>query len=78
MGVIRYGLEEFAEPHGIAIDQNNNIYVADSWNGRVQKINANDEFSIIGGSGTGNGEFTRPLGIAIAADGNIFVSDTYK
>ncbi len=45
------GLGEFDHPCGIAIGSNNDIYVADSRNGRIQKINANDEFTIFAGPG---------------------------
>ena len=78
MGNFRNGLGEFDQPYGIAIGQNNDIYVADWGNGRIQKINANDEFTIFAGPGNADGQFGMPKGIAIDAAGNIYVSDKYK
>ena len=75
-GTCGSGLGEFNQPYGIAIGQNNDIYVADYGNGRIQKINANDEFTIIAGRVNADGEFVMPKGIAIDAAGNIYVSDT--
>ena len=46
-------------------------------NSRVQKINANDEFTIIAGSGEADGSLS-PKGIAIDNAGNIYVADRYK
>ena len=42
----------------------------------VKKINANDEFTIIGGSGESDGQVHSPKGIAIDAAGNIYVADS--
>ena len=77
-GTFGTGLGEFYQPYGIAIGPNNDIYVADYGNGRIQKINANDEFTIFAGQGEADGKFEMPKGIAIDAAGNIYVSDTYK
>ena len=56
----------------IAIDPNNNIYVVDSHNSRIQKFNPDGEFITKWGSnGPENGQFSNPSGIAIDKNENI-------
>ena len=38
------GNKEFKWPAGIAIDRDGNVYVADSWNYRIQKFTADGQF----------------------------------
>ena len=60
------GNGEFDGPYGIAIDNSDNLYVADSYNDRIQKFDANGGiFTTWGSSGSGNGQFDYPVGIAI-------------
>lgn len=64
----------------IAIDQNGNIYVTDSYNHRIQKFDNDGNFLLkIGGESSreGHGTFTNPLGIGVDYDGNIYVVDNY-
>ena len=52
---------EFDLPHGITIDKNDNIYVADRSNSRIQIFNSNGDFiNQISGK-----EFGRPYGLSI-------------
>jgi tripartite motif-containing protein 71 len=68
------GLYRF--PTGIAIDKDGNVYVADSWNDRIQKFSSDGTFITKWGSrGSGDGEFRFPTGIAIDKDGNVYVAD---
>ncbi|MCH7488622.1 MAG: TIGR03663 family protein [Chloroflexi bacterium] len=68
------GSDEFAEdgPWGITVDSDGNIYVADTWNHRIQKFDANLEivadWSIDGLFG--------PRDIAIDANGDLILTDT--
>ncbi|MGA7730549.1 MAG: SMP-30/gluconolactonase/LRE family protein, partial [Chloroflexia bacterium] len=73
---------------GIAVDKDGNIYVADTWNHRVQKFDATGkfvtrwgEFVNLGdqggfGDGSKNNKFYGPRGVAVGPDGNVYVSDT--
>jgi hypothetical protein len=59
------------------VDTSGYIYVADSYNNRIQKFSASGEYITQWGSfGTGNGQFKIPYGIAVDASGNVYVADT--
>jgi len=68
---------EFADPHGIAIDSLDNVYIVDSRNYRVQKFTSGGTFITKWGSpGTGDGQFEdETLGIAIDSLDNVYVAD---
>lgn len=61
----------FAYPHGVATDQNNNIYVADG--DRVQIFNSSGVYQ-----NTLEDGFSWIAGIAVDGAGNIYVSDANK
>ena len=73
-------------PFGVALDQGGNIYISDSYNQRIRKIDTNGIISTIAGNGVegfaGDGgaalsaEFGFPTGIAVDNYGKIFVADT--
>lgn len=75
-------------PGGIAVDKSGNIYVADTWNHRVQKFDPNGKFLAKWGDFINLGDpsaasdpardskFFGPRGIAIGPDGNVYVTDT--
>lgn len=68
---------KFNEPTDIAIDSENNIYVVELRNKRIQKFTAQGEFIIKWGKyGNSNGEFEYPMGIAVDSNDNIYVADT--
>lgn len=71
------GEGEFAEPKGIAVASNGDVYVADSGNHRMQQFAANGEFLRMWGDlGTEPGSFIGPNSVAVApADGNVYVSE---
>ncbi|CAN2045123.1 hypothetical protein GMMP13_1750001 [Candidatus Magnetomoraceae bacterium gMMP-13] len=53
------------------------IYVADTFNHRIQIFNSNGSFyTKIGSEGTGDGEFKHPIRVAVGSDGKIYVADT--
>ena len=62
------------QPAGIAIDQEGNVYVADTANNRIQVFSSNGTFiSKWGGYGAGNGTLKSPTGIAIdPSSGNVY------
>lgn len=67
---------QFSNPEGVATDAAGNVYVADSFNHRIQKFTGNGVFLTKWGSnGSDNGQFIRPFGVATDAAGNVYVVD---
>ncbi len=74
----------FSQIWGIAVDKNGNVYVADTWNHRIQKFDASGKFLKMWGSnadtrGIANvdpDKFYGPRALAIDAQGNLLVTDT--
>ena len=66
-------------PYGIFVDRNLNLYVADSFNNRIQcfapgKLNAT---TIVGFGSYINVTLNTPTGIALDADNHLFIVDSY-
>lgn len=74
----------YNHPKGIAIGPDGHLYVADTHNHAIRKVDANGTVTTIAGSGElgdadGKGEsaqFYGPEGLAVASDGTIYVADT--
>ncbi len=70
---------EFAKPTNVAVDKEGNVYVADTWNNRIQIFDADGEFiRAWGKNGDGPGYFARPKGIAVDGDGHVWVADAVQ
>jgi sugar lactone lactonase YvrE len=70
---------EFAKPTNVAVDKEGNVYVADTWNNRIEIFDADGEFiRAWGKNGDGPGYFARPKGIAIDRDGHVWVADAVQ
>jgi sugar lactone lactonase YvrE len=75
---------EFNGPIGLAVDSQNSIYVADTYNDRIRKITADGFVTTVAGSAepgyrdgpASNSQFDTPCGIVIKADGTLIVADT--
>ena|SRR5258708_5817130 len=68
--------KHFRAPDDLVFASNGDIYVADSGNGRIVRLNRNGQFvSQFGKKGKGNGEFSTAHGIAIDAKDRIYVAD---
>ncbi len=70
---------DFAKPTYVAVDADGNLFVADTWNNRIEVFDADGKFvRTFGKSGDGPGYFARPKGIAIDCDGHVWVADAVQ
>lgn len=78
-------------PSGIAVGDDGSVYIADSWNHRIRKVDPDGVITTVAGSGpagwrrggySGDGgpateaRLNAPCGVAIAADGSLYIADT--
>jgi gliding motility-associated-like protein len=75
---------QFNNPHGIAIDRQGNVYVADRFNHLIRKITPDSVVTTLAGNGTigaqdGKGAaatFHEPWGLCVDKNGVVYVADT--
>jgi len=75
------GVFQLTYPGGVAVDSQDNLYVADVYNHRIQKITPDGvvtTFAGIGTAGLGENQFTFPRTVAIDKMGNVYVADSYN
>ena len=79
-------------PHGLAVDSLGNLYIADTGNNRICKLEPGGSLTTIAGSPTGNlggpggltgdgglavqARLNSPLGVTIDAKGDLYIADT--
>jgi len=67
---------ELFYPTNLALGPDNNLYISETGNFRVQKFTLDGKFvKSFGKVGTGLGQFARPKGVAVDRDGRIHVVD---
>ncbi len=78
-------MAQFSSPQGLALDGQGNLYVADTGNHHIRKIDVGtNEVTTYAGSETKgfqeglatSAQFDRPKGLAFDAQGNLYVADT--
>ncbi len=75
-------------PYGVATDRSGNIYIADTNNHRVRKVDAAGVITTVAGTGTrgysGDGcaaasaRLNSPYGVAVGASGDLYVVDSFN
>ena len=82
-GPLAVGDGQFREPWGIAVDAGGRVFVADTWNGRIQAFDSRGNFlrkwgafSIIAEENRDPYTLFGPRGLAVTPAGNLLVADT--
>jgi len=67
---------QFSGAHGLAVDNSGNIYVADTFNHRIQVFDSSGNFiTKFGSLGSNPGEFNRPWDVVVDDLGRIYVAE---
>ena len=74
----------FNTPSSIAIDKNGDMYITDTQNNRIRKLDTKGQVTTVAGNGASfcvdntflKSSFTRPNYVAIGPNGNLFIADT--
>ena len=77
-GISGSGGGQFSLPLGVTLDGTGNVYVADTFNNRIDRFNPANfagTFATFGSLGAGSGQFSAPGGIAVDIAGNVYVAD---
>ena len=79
---------ELYNPSGVAVDGAGNLYIADTFNHRIRKVDSTGTITTIAGTGelgfSGDGgpaveaELYNPYGVAVDGAGNLYIADTFN
>lgn len=82
-GPLELGDGQFREPWGVAVAPDGTLFVADTWNGRIQAFDSQGNFlrkwglfNIIDGENRDPYALFGPRGLAVGLNGNLLVADT--
>ncbi|MGD2207614.1 MAG: hypothetical protein PVH17_12645, partial [Anaerolineae bacterium] len=79
-GPLAYGDGQFQEPWGVTVDDEGRVYVADTWNHRIQMFDADGNFlrkwGAYGQTDSAEELFYGPRDITVDGSGRVFVTDT--
>ncbi|MCH8269257.1 MAG: hypothetical protein IH846_17270, partial [Acidobacteria bacterium] len=74
-----------AGPNGVAVDTNNNLYIADFGNNRIRRVSPDGTITTVAGNGimgfTGDGgqatgtSLNEPRGVVVDSAGNFYIAD---
>jgi trimeric autotransporter adhesin len=77
-----------SEPFGVAVDTVGSLYIADTSNHRIRKVDTSGVITTVAGSGTegfsGDGgaatsaTLNTPMGVALDAAGNLYIADAFN
>jgi YVTN family beta-propeller protein len=62
---------ELNEPQGVAVDSNGNVYIADTFNGVIRKVDTSDTITTF----ASNGNFSNLLQMGVDSSNNLYVAD---
>src|SRR5688500_6698340 len=63
---------QFSNPRGLGFAPNGDLYIGDTLNNRVRKIDANGVVNLV----VGPGDLSEPHGVAVDSLGNVYIADT--
>jgi len=70
-------------PSGVAVDSVGDLYIGDSWNDRIRKVDTNGIITTVAGGGDGgdggaatNAALNYPTAVALDAFGNLYIADS--
>jgi uncharacterized protein (TIGR03437 family) len=76
---------QLTSPSGVALDSAGNIYIADTGNGRIRKVDTSGVITTVAGRGNGsalgdggpalNAQLGTPSEVAVDSSGNIYIAD---
>jgi trimeric autotransporter adhesin len=80
---------QFSLPSGVATDTNGNVYITDTYDDRVDKVDTNGNLTAVAGYGiiegfagdggpATNASVVGPKGVAVDAAQNIYIADTFN
>ncbi len=75
-------------PVGVAVDTSGNLFIADTYNHRIRKVDASGTITTVAGNGTRgfsgdggpatNAMLYEATGVAVDTSGNLFIADMYN